>query len=140
MNIATRKALMLVELILFLLPLTLFMLLLTAVSYVAYPIPLTPVQVAFDLGMLLKLAGIIAAWRLAILFLLSGRGGLSKAHRAWVVLLWMASLLGVLSAMVAIEQFILAPFPQPRVGFTLLAPALALGPICCHILWERHHP
>lgn len=137
-TLQARKRILLAEVLLLLLPLTLLMALLVPLTYVAYPIPdLQATLLAFDLGMLVKLLGILAAWRLAIGFLRFGIGGLRRAHLAWFAILLAAVAIGIASSVVAIEQNVLSPVYQTRVGFTLLAPALALAPLAAHLWWER---
>lgn len=133
-----RKRIALAEVVLLLLPLSALMALLVPLTYVAYPIPdLHATLLAFDLGMLIKLLGILAAWRLAVGFLRFGAPGLRKAHVSWFVLLYAAVLIGVASTVVAIEQNVFSPLYQTRVGFSLLAPAVLLAPLAGHLLWER---
>lgn len=138
MTLTARKRILLAEVVLLLVPLTLLMALLVPLTYVAYPIPdLQATLLAFDLGMLVKLLGILAAWRLAIGFLRFGIGGLRRAHLAWFVILLAAVAIGIASSVVAIEQNMFTSVYQTRVGFTLLAPALALTPLAAHLWWER---
>ncbi|MCE8012833.1 hypothetical protein [Billgrantia desiderata] len=138
MTLTARKRILLAEVVLLLVPLTLLMALLVPLTYVAYPIPdLQATLLAFDLGMLVKLLGILAAWRLAIGFLRFGIGGLRRAHLAWFVILLAAVAIGIASSVVAIEQNMFTSVYQTRVGFTLLAPALALAPLAAHLWWER---
>ncbi|MCE8032279.1 MAG: hypothetical protein LPK20_08685 [Halomonas sp.] len=138
MTLTARKRIVLAEVLILLLPLTLLMALLVPLTYVAYPIPeLQATLLAFDLGMLIKLLGILAAWRLAVGFLRFGGSGLCRAHAAWFVLLLAAGVVGIASSVVAIEQNVLSSLYQTRVGFTLLAPAVALVPLALHLSWER---
>lgn len=137
MNKTRSQTLMLVEIILLLLPLTLFMALLITVSYVAYPIPMTPMQILFDLGMLLKLLGLAAAWCLSVRYFRFGGGDLKYTHWIWLALLIGASSIGLLCALIAVEQLLMVHHPQTRVGFSLLAPAVFLIPVASHLLWER---
>lgn len=138
MTLAVRKWVALAEVVLLLLPLTLLMGILVPLTYVAYPIPhLQATLLAFDLGMLIKLLGILAAWRLALGFLRFGAAGLQRANVAWFVLLLAAVAVGLASSVVAIEQNVLSSVYQARVGFTLLAPAVVLAPLAAHLLWER---
>lgn len=140
MTPTARKRVMLAEVALLLLPLTLLMALLVPLTYVAYPFPeLHATLLVFDLGMLLKLLGILAAWRLAVGFMRFGAGGVRRAHLTWFVLLLAAVAVGIASSVVAIEQNLFSSVYATRVGFTLLAPAVVLAPLAAHLWWERRH-
>lgn len=137
MSQGRRKILLALEVLVLLLPLTLFMTLLVPLSYIAYPVPDPKlIQIVFDLAMLIKLAGIIAAWRLAVSYISGGRRSLQSAHPIWICVLAAAAVIGLLSTLVAVEQMTLAEYPSERIGFTLLAPALALMPIAVHMFLE----
>lgn len=137
MSQGRRKILLALEVLVLLLPLTLFMALLVPLSYIAYPIPDPKlIQIVFDLAMLIKLAGIIAAWRLAVSYIGGGGRNLQGIHPIWICVLAAAAVIGLLSTLVAVEQMTLAEFPSERIGFTLLAPALALAPIAVHMFLE----
>ncbi|PMR73253.1 hypothetical protein [Billgrantia endophytica] len=138
MMLAGRKWIVLAEVVLLLLPLTLLMALLVPLTYVAYPIPqMQATLLAFDLGMLVKLLGILAAWRLAVGFLRFGVSSLRRAHLVWFVLVLAAVAIGIASSVVAIEQNVLSSVYHARVGFTLLVPAVVLAPLAVHLIWER---
>ncbi|QJQ94699.1 MULTISPECIES: hypothetical protein [Halomonadaceae] len=138
MSKARARWIMIAEILLLLLPLTLLMGLLVPLTYVAYPIPdPRPILIVFDIGMLFKLIGIAAAWRLALAYLRQGGEGLRKCHSLWFVLLIVAVAIGLASTLVAIEQSLFSTRYEERIGFTLLAPALLLAPLAGHLLHGR---
>jgi hypothetical protein len=134
------KAIVIGEVLLLLVPLTLFTVLLFMLSYLAYPLPqLKPLQVIFDAGMLFKTAGIVAAWYLATLYWRSGRRGLRHVSPVWVLLIIIAAAVGFASALVGLDQWLSELLPSETVGFALLAPAVALLPLALHFSRARRH-
>jgi hypothetical protein len=132
-----HKILLAAEALVLLVPLTLIAALLTALSYPAYPIPLHPLQLGFDLAMLFKLAAIVAAWRLTVLYLRRGREGVKSAHAAWPWLLAVGAAIGLAGAAISVEHMMNPTQARSYVGFALLAPAAALVPVYVHLLRER---
>lgn len=128
-----HRVLLGLEALLLLLPLTLLTAAITVLSYPAYPIPLRPLQVIFDLLMLFKLAAIVASWRLIVRYLTQGRRGLRKLSPTWLVLLAIGALLGFLSGLLALWHMLNPETAPDIVGFILLSPAAVLVPIFLHL-------
>lgn len=120
-----------------LLPLTGIVALLVVVSYPAYPIPLTPLQVVFDLGMLILVAATVSAWRLTVLHLRAGRAGLQSAHTAWFSLVGLSAIMGVVTAVITIVHMLAPEHAPDIVGFALLSPAVLLVPVWVLLRMER---
>lgn len=131
------KALLAAEAVLLLLPLTLHTALFVPVAYPAYPPPNSrPIQVVFGLALLLQVLALVAARRLALLFLHSGRRGLGRAGNAWRVLRGLGATVG-LAGMLATAEHLLDPGTvRNRVGFALLMPAAVLWMPGIHLLLE----
>jgi hypothetical protein len=125
------RAVMAVEVVLFLLPATVLLGLIAGLHYVSYPVPeWQAIQLLFDVGMLLTLGGIVAAWRLVL------SSSSEDSTRFWRGLLNVAALIGLVCTGIAVEQFGGGGYPQTRIGFTLLAPAILLVPIRIHLWWH----
>lgn len=131
-----HKRLVAAETVLLLLPLTVVLAAIAVLSYPAYPIPLRPLQVIFDVGMLFKLAGIVAGWRLALGYLRHGRNSLAKAHWLWVALLGVGSALGLVGGAIAIWHAFNPANAPDVVGYALFAPSVLLVPLLLH-LWRE---
>lgn len=130
------KGLLIAEAVLLLVPLTLLAVFFVLVSYPAYPPPnFPPIQIAFDLGVVLILAALIAAWRLVVLHLRAGPGAL-KARPLWLMLVIVGALIGLASLLVIVERVLNSGAPGEYVGFALLAPAAVLGVLAIHLTLE----
>jgi hypothetical protein len=133
-----RKSLVAAQALLLLLPVTLLFVFIVFSDYPAYPQRhFSAPQAAFDLGLLLAMAGVAAAWRLVVPYLRRGRAGLREVHAAWLVLLVLGSLPGVAGAVVAGARFLDSAEPGVTVGFTLLAPAVVLLPLAVQLGREK---
>lgn len=118
---------MLAQALFLLLPATLAIAFIVFISYPAYPPScLSAAQLAFDLGMLLMLAGIAAAWRLAVLHLMGG--GIGNTHRAWLAAVALGALVGTAGAATAVVHLLDPQDPGVWVGYALLAPGVLLVP------------
>ncbi|MDQ2076637.1 hypothetical protein [Marinimicrobium sp. ABcell2] len=136
----TEKVVIGAQLLLLVLPVTLFMLALVGLSYVAYPIPNpAPIQILFDVWVVLSVLGVVSAWRLGVGYLKTGAAGLAAKGLPWLILLSVTALIGLISLVIAIEQLVLGAgqVPEDRVGFTLLAPTVALLPLAIHLSVRR---
>jgi hypothetical protein len=134
----SRKGLLAAAVVVLLLPLTLLTAILVMLSYPAYPIPNPGVlQIVFDVAMALQVAAIVAAWRLSGGFFRAGAQALARTHRAWLALLGIGAVIGIVGAGFAIEHAINPRTAEDHVGFALLSPALALVPIWL-FLWRQN--
>lgn len=134
MNERTHKTLAVAEIGLLLFPLTAFTTMFVIVSYCAYPLPrYRPIQIAFDAGVLLQVAGICAAWRLIVRYVRRGRSGLRDVHGSWFILLGTAAGLGAAGALVAAKHKLTPHGATELVGFALLAPSALLVPVWFHL-------
>lgn len=138
MSERAHKVLLGAEALILLLPLTLFTALMVAVSYPAYPMPMKPLQIVFDLGMVLKIAAVVAAWRLVTAHLSRGRTGVATVHPAWSVLLGLGALLGLVAGVIALWHALNPENAPVIIGYILLSPAAALLPVLLHLRHERY--
>jgi hypothetical protein len=123
--------------VLFLLPLTVVTGLMVMLSYPAYPIPDPGVlQIVFDGAMLMKIVAILAGWWLAASYLAGGPRRLAGAHGAWLVLLGLGAVIGLVGAGFAIQHLLTPRTAGDHVGFALLAPGVLLVPIWV-FLWRQ---
>lgn len=131
------KGLLIAEAVLLLVPLTLLTLFFVLVSYSAYPPPdFRPIQVAFDLAVVLTIAALVATWRLVSMRLRAGPGALRTARSVWFVLMAAGALIGLASLLVILERVLNPGAPGDYVGFALLAPAAVLGLLAIHLILE----
>jgi hypothetical protein len=142
MSARRRQVLLAVAVLLFLVPLTALTGLIAALSYPAYPIP-DPgaLQILFDIGMVLQIGGIVAAWRLVGRYLgggrRAGRAGLEGTSRIWLVLLGAGAFVGLVGAGVAVEHAVNPRDAADHVGFALLCPAFVLAPFWLFLWRDR---
>lgn len=121
------------EMVVLLLPLTALCALMTIMFYAAYPIPFHPLQLMFDLAMLLVLVALLAAWRLAFAGMRGGPDAVRRMHPAWAHLPGLGVLLGLVGAAIGLWHGLNPQRAPEVVGFILLAPALALLPVWLHV-------
>jgi hypothetical protein len=122
------------------LPVTLFLVALVSLSYVAYPLPNpAPIQILFDVAVALSVIGVVSAWRVGVGYVKSGAAGLAALGLPWLILLGLTAFIGLASTLIAVEQLVLGAgeVPSDRVGFTLLAPMIALLPLAVHLCFKR---
>jgi membrane-associated phospholipid phosphatase len=132
-----HKALLVVETLALLAPLTLVMLLMLTLQYAAYPIPHHPLQLAFDLGLLIEVVAIVGAWRIVAIYLHAGRDALRNTSLVWLRLVATGAFIGLLGTAIALEHAANPESARTYVGFALLSPGFLLIPMYLHLRYER---
>lgn len=135
---AVRKGWIAAQALLLLLPASALAAFILILSYPSYPPRyVSPAQLAFDLGLILTIGGLAAAWRLAWRYWRAGRPGLQRTHGGWLALLALAALIGLAGAATTLVHLLDPVDPGVSVGFALLAPGALLAPLAVQLGIER---
>ncbi len=109
-----------------LLPATLAMALIAALSYPAYPLPSpSPLNLLFDVLLWITIAGLVAAWRAALRYLRGGRAALARIGPPSRMFIAAGAGIGLIGAAIGLEHALGGP-ARDTVGFALLAPGVVL--------------